>query len=165
MSFKVSPKAKAIINRNIIFQFHNDIHLKTLPVEYDCQHIFEIPGVSNEKPNISFEITNISIENLGLLLIWMCTFQTDNRIFKIRIISVDQCSRDCCSGVFISTLSKYMLDKLYYYTNYDFFLRLRLVAISLFVTYCVHVHNRCRLTQPNIEEQWDLLRIVILHQK
>ena len=49
-----------------LFQFHNDIHSKTLPVEYDCQHIFEMPGVSNEKPNISFEIPNISIENLGL---------------------------------------------------------------------------------------------------
>ena len=66
MPFKVSPKAKAIINGDIIFQFHNDIHSKTLPVEYDCQHIFEIPGVSNEKPNRSFDIPNISIENLGL---------------------------------------------------------------------------------------------------
>ena len=57
-----------------------------------------------------------------LFLIWMRTFQTDNRTFKITIMSVDQCSLDCCSGVFISTLSKYLSDKLYYYTSYAFFL-------------------------------------------
>ena len=28
-------------------------------------HIFEIPGISNEKPSISIEISSISIENLG----------------------------------------------------------------------------------------------------
>ena len=66
----------------------------------------------------------------------MCTFQTDNRT-----MIVDQCLLDCCSGVFISTLSKYLSDKLYCYTNYDFFFRLRLVAISLFVTYCIHVSS------------------------
>ena len=57
-------------------------------------------------------------------LIWIRTFQTNNRTFKIRIMAVDQCSLDCCSGVFFSTLSKYLSDKLYYYTNYDFFFRL-----------------------------------------
>ena len=71
----------------------------------------------------------------------MRTFQADNRKFKIRIMSVDQCSLDCCFGVFISTLSKYLSDKLYYYTNYDFFFRLRLVAILIFVTYCIHVSS------------------------
>ena len=85
-------------------------------------------------------------------LIWMRTFQTDNRTFKIRITTVDQCSLDCCSGVLISTLSKYLSEKLYHYTNHDFFFRIRLVAISLFVTW------------PNIGEQWELSIIVILHQ-
>ena len=51
----------------------------------------------------------------------MRTFQTGNRTFKIRIMTVDQCSLDCYSEVFISTLSKYLSDKLYHYTNYDFF--------------------------------------------
>ena len=71
----------------------------------------------------------------------MRNFQTDNRIFKKRIMPVDQCSLDYCSGVVISTLSKYLSDKLYCYTSYDFFFRLRLVAISLFVTYCIHVSS------------------------
>ena len=44
-------------------------------------------------------------------LIWMHTFQIDNRTFKIRIMTVDQCSRDCCSEVLISPLSKYLSDK------------------------------------------------------
>ena len=70
----------------------------------------------------------------------MRTFQTENRTFIIGIMTVDQWSLDCCSGVFISTLSKYFSDKLYHYTSYDFF-RLRLVAISLFVTYCIHVSS------------------------
>ena len=72
-------------------------------------------------------------------------------------MSVDQCSLDCCFGVFIPTLSKYLSDKPYYYTNYDFFFRLQLVAILIFVTYCIHVsssggressffYNRCWLT-------------------
>ena len=74
-------------------------------------------------------------------LIWMRTFQTDNRTFKIRITTVDQCSLDCCSGVLISTLSKYLSEKLYHYTNHNFFFRIRLVAISLFVTYCIHVSS------------------------
>ena len=53
----------------------------------------------------------------------MCTLQTGNRTFIIGIMTVDQCSLDnYCSGVFISTLSKYLLDKPYHYTNYDFFL-------------------------------------------
>ena len=55
-------------------------------------------------------------------LIRMRTFQTDNKTFKIRIMAVDQCSLDCCFGVFISTLNKYLSDKLYHYNNYDFFL-------------------------------------------
>ena len=49
----------------------------------------------------------------------MHTFRTDNKTFKIRLMTVDQCSLDCCSGVFISTLGKYLSDKLYHYTNYD----------------------------------------------
>ena len=59
-------------------------------------------------------------------------------------MSVDQCSLDCCFGNSISTLSKYLSDKLYYYyyyTDYDFFFRLRLVAILIFVTYCIHVSS------------------------
>ena len=52
----------------------------------------------------------------------MRTFQTDYRTFKIRIMAVDHCSLDCYSGVFISTLSKYLSDKLYHYTHYNFFL-------------------------------------------
>ena len=52
----------------------------------------------------------------------MRTFQTENKTFETRIMTVDQCSLDCCSGVFISTLSKYLSDKLYHYTNYDLFL-------------------------------------------
>ena len=87
----------------------------------------------------------------------MRTFQTENKTFETRIMTVDQCSLESCSGVFISTLSKYLSDKLYHYTNYDLFFRLRLVAMSLFVTYCIHVSssggressffiNRCRLT-------------------
>ena len=66
MPFKVSPQAKVIINGDFIFQFHDDVHSKILPMKYDCQHIFEIPGASNEKPSISFEIPSISIKNLGL---------------------------------------------------------------------------------------------------
>ena len=68
----------------------------------------------------------------------MRTFQTNNRTFKIRIMIVDQCSLDCCSGVFIFMLSKYLSDKLIIIPTTDFF-RSRLVAISLFVTYCIHV--------------------------
>ena len=71
----------------------------------------------------------------------MHTFQTDNRTFKKRITTIDQCSLDCCSGVLISTLSKYLSEKLYHYTNHDFFFRIRLVAISLFVTYCIHLSS------------------------
>ena len=71
----------------------------------------------------------------------MRTFQTDNRTFKIRITTVDQCSLACCSGVLISTLSKYLSEKLYHYTNHDLFFRIRLVAISLIVTYCIHVNS------------------------
>ena len=71
----------------------------------------------------------------------MRTFQTDNRTFKIRIMTVDQCSLDCCSGVLISTLSKYLSEKLYHYTNHDFFFRIRLVAMSIFVTYCIHLSS------------------------
>ena len=74
-------------------------------------------------------------------LIWMHTYQTDNRTFKIWITTVDQCSLHCCSGVLISTLSKYLSEKLYHYTNHNFFFRIRLVAISLFVTYCIHVSS------------------------
>ena len=70
----------------------------------------------------------------------MRTFQIDNRTFEIRIMTVDQCSVDCCSGVFISTLGKCLWDELYHYTNYDFFFRLCLVAMSLFVT-CIHVSS------------------------
>ena len=108
-------------------------------------------------------------------LIWMCTFQTDNRTFKIRITTVDQFSLDCCSGVLISTLSKYLSEKLYHYTNHDFFQN----TISCFITFCHLLYTcqyfrrprifilyiRCRLTQPNIGEQWELSIIVILHQK
>ena len=50
------------------------------------------------------------------------------------------CSLDCCSGVLISALTKYLSEKLYHYTNHDFF-RIRLVVISLFVTYCIHVSS------------------------
>ena len=71
----------------------------------------------------------------------MHTFQTDNRTFKIRITTLDQCSLDCCSEVVISTLSKYSSEKLYHYTNCDFIFRTRLVAISLFVIYCTHVSS------------------------
>ena len=49
----------------------------------------------------------------------MRTFPTDNRTFKIRIMTEDQFSLDCCSGVLLSTLSKYLSEKLYHYTNYD----------------------------------------------
>ena len=76
-----------------------------------------------------------------LFLIWMCTFQTDNRTFKIKIMTVDQCSPDCCSGVLIQTLSKYLSEKLYHYTYHDFFFRIHLIAISLFVTYWIHVSS------------------------
>ena len=31
MSLKVIPKAKAIIDGDFIFQFHDDVHLKILP--------------------------------------------------------------------------------------------------------------------------------------
>ena len=71
----------------------------------------------------------------------MRTFQIDNRTFKIRITTVDQCSLDCCPGVLISTLSKYFLEKLYHYTNHDSFFRIRVVTISLFVAYCLHVSS------------------------
>ena len=74
-------------------------------------------------------------------LIWMHTFQTNNRTFKIRITTVDQCSHDCCSGVLISTLSKYLSETLYHYTNHEFFFRIQLVAILLFVTYCIHASS------------------------
>ena len=39
MSFKVSSKVKAIINGGFMFQFHDYVHSKILPMEYDC-HIF-----------------------------------------------------------------------------------------------------------------------------
>ena len=68
----------------------------------------------------------------------MRTFQTDNRTFKTRMTTVDQSSLNCCSGGLISTLSKYLSEKLYHFTIHDFF-RIHLVAISLFVTYCIHV--------------------------
>ena len=74
-------------------------------------------------------------------LIWMHTFQTNNRTFKIRITTVDQCSLDCCSGVLISTSNKYLSEKLCHYTNHDFFFRIQLVAMSLFVTYCIYVSS------------------------
>ena len=38
-------------------------------------------------------------------------------------------------------LRKYLSDNLYHYTNYGCVFRLRLVAISLFVTYCIHVSS------------------------
>ena len=71
----------------------------------------------------------------------MCTFQTDNRTFKIRTTTVDQCSLGCCSGVLISKLSKYLSEKIYHYTNHDIFFRIRLAALSLFLTYCIHVSS------------------------
>ena len=71
----------------------------------------------------------------------MCTFYTDNRTYILEKVTTDESSLDCCSGVFISTLTKNLLDKLYQYTNYDFFFRLRLAAISLFLTYCIHVSS------------------------
>ena len=71
----------------------------------------------------------------------MRTSQTDNRAFKIRITTVDQCLLDSCSGVSISTLSKYLSEKLYLYTSHDLFFRIRVVVISLFVTYCIHVSS------------------------
>ena len=73
-------------------------------------------------------------------LIYMRTFQTDNRTFKIRIMTIDQCSLNCCSGV-ILTLSQYLSEKLYHYTNHDLFFRIRLVATSLFFSYCIHVSS------------------------
>ena len=38
-------------------------------------------------------------------------------------------------------LRKYLSDNLYHYTNYGCVFRLRLVAISLFVTYCIRVSS------------------------
>ena len=70
----------------------------------------------------------------------MRTFQTENRIFKIRITTVDQYSLDCCSGVSISTLSKYLPKKLYHYTNHDFFEN-TISSYITFVTYCIHVNS------------------------
>ena len=48
--------------------------------------------------------------------------KTDNRTFLIRIMKAGQCSYDCYCGVIISTLNKYLLDRLYHYTNYNLFL-------------------------------------------
>ena len=70
----------------------------------------------------------------------MRTFQTDNGTFKIRIMTIDQCSLDCCPGV-ISTLSQYLSEKIYHHTNHDLFFRIRLVAMSLFFTYSIHVNS------------------------
>ena len=91
-----------------------------------------------------------------LFLIWMCTFHTNNRTFKTRIMTVDQCSLDCCFGVFISTLCKYLSDKLYHYTYYDFFSELdqQLYHFLSLIVYMSVVqatanlnilYNRCRL--------------------
>ena len=56
---------------------------------------------------------------------------TDNKTFIVGIMTVKQCSYDCCLRAFISTWSKYLSDGLYHNTNYDFFYRLPLVAISI----------------------------------
>ena len=65
----------------------------------------------------------------------MRTLQTDNRTFVVGMMKVDQWSLHCCSGVFISTLSKYLSDKIYHYTNYDYFL----ITISSYITFWHHL--------------------------
>ena len=70
----------------------------------------------------------------------MRTFQTNNRAFIIEIMTTDHCSQDCCSGVIISTLSKYLRINFIIIPITTFF-RLPLVAISLFAIYCIHVRS------------------------
>ena len=67
----------------------------------------------------------------------MRTFRTNNRTFIIGIMTAGQFTHECCSGVIILTLSKYLSDRRYHYTNYDF-CRLQLVAIY-FLSLIVYV--------------------------
>ena len=107
-------------------------------------HRFIIPLWLISKLHLVYAQSSVHLNNSNVqflsFLIWMRTFQTDNRTFIVGIMKIDQCSLHCCSGVFISTLSKYLSDKLYHYTNYDCFS----ITISSYITFCHHLLYTCQ---------------------